>query len=263
MPRTRSLAWSELKIGILAVAALVLAVMFVVAVGGQGGFAWERYELKTKFRQRPGPEGRAPSSASPASRSARSPSVDFAGAEVEITLEVNEENKSRITDRVARVDRLAEPARRADHRHQPRRPRGRRSRTATSSRARGPRASSPTSPRARRRPRAGDRAPQGHPRRQGHGRQAVHRRPALPGDQRVRGRGPGSGRHDQPGQGTLGLLINDPAAYRRANAALANLQEMTRRINAGEGSLGKLLKDEQLAKSLTATGNSSIRLPRA
>ena len=49
MPRTRSLAWSELKIGILAVAALVLAAMIIVAVGGQSGFFWQRYELKTKF----------------------------------------------------------------------------------------------------------------------------------------------------------------------------------------------------------------------
>ena len=49
MARTRSLAWSQLKIGILAVVALVLAIMIVLAVGGQGGFAWERYELKTKF----------------------------------------------------------------------------------------------------------------------------------------------------------------------------------------------------------------------
>ena len=49
MPRTRSLAWSELKIGILAVAALVLAAMLVFAVGGQGGFSWQRYELKAKF----------------------------------------------------------------------------------------------------------------------------------------------------------------------------------------------------------------------
>jgi phospholipid/cholesterol/gamma-HCH transport system substrate-binding protein len=58
------------------------------------------------------------------------------------------------------------------------------------------------------------------------------------------------------GRGTAGLFINDPTAYRRANAALLDLQTMTRRINAGEGSLGKLLKDEQLAKSLTATGSS-------
>ena len=32
-----------------------------------------------------------------------------------------------------------------------------------------------------------------------------------------------------------------------------NLQEITQRINAGEGSLGRLLKDDALAKSLTAT----------
>jgi phospholipid/cholesterol/gamma-HCH transport system substrate-binding protein len=49
MPRTRSLAWSELKIGIIAVVAVVLTIMIILAVGGQGGFAWERYELKTKF----------------------------------------------------------------------------------------------------------------------------------------------------------------------------------------------------------------------
>ena len=49
MPRTRSLAWSELKIGILAVVAMALTAMIIVAVGGQTGFAWERYELNTKF----------------------------------------------------------------------------------------------------------------------------------------------------------------------------------------------------------------------
>ncbi len=38
MPRTRSLAWSELKIGIVAVIAIVLAIMVIVAVGGQAGF---------------------------------------------------------------------------------------------------------------------------------------------------------------------------------------------------------------------------------
>jgi phospholipid/cholesterol/gamma-HCH transport system substrate-binding protein len=57
------------------------------------------------------------------------------------------------------------------------------------------------------------------------------------------------------GQGTLGMLIRDPAAYRRFNAALGDLQETTRRIRAGEGSLGRLLTDEALAKSLTATSS--------
>ena len=49
MPRTRSLAWSELKIGILAVIAVVLAGFMIFLVGGQGGFFWQRYPLKTKF----------------------------------------------------------------------------------------------------------------------------------------------------------------------------------------------------------------------
>src|SRR5258708_19337510 len=49
MPRTRSLAWSELKIGVMAVAALVLTAMLIIAVGGASGFAWQRYDLKTNF----------------------------------------------------------------------------------------------------------------------------------------------------------------------------------------------------------------------
>ena len=35
MARTHSLAWSQLKIGILGVAALVLASMLIIAVGGR------------------------------------------------------------------------------------------------------------------------------------------------------------------------------------------------------------------------------------
>ena len=49
MARTHSLAWSQLKIGILGVAGLALAAMLIIAVGGQGGFAWQRYALKTRF----------------------------------------------------------------------------------------------------------------------------------------------------------------------------------------------------------------------
>src|SRR5437764_15246556 len=49
MPRTRSLAWSELKIGVMALVALALTATLVIAVGGASGFAWERYKLKTRF----------------------------------------------------------------------------------------------------------------------------------------------------------------------------------------------------------------------
>ena len=49
MPRTRSLAWAELKIGIIAVFALVMAGLLIFAVGGSGGFFWQRYPLKARF----------------------------------------------------------------------------------------------------------------------------------------------------------------------------------------------------------------------
>ncbi len=49
MPRTRSLAWAELKIGILTVFAVVMSALLVFAVGGSGGFFWQRYPLKVHF----------------------------------------------------------------------------------------------------------------------------------------------------------------------------------------------------------------------
>ena len=51
MPRTRSLAWSELRIGIVAVSAIALAVALVFAVGGQTGFFWQQYKIKTRVRR--------------------------------------------------------------------------------------------------------------------------------------------------------------------------------------------------------------------
>ena len=62
--------------------------------------------------------------------------------------------------------------------------------------------------------------------------------------------------HVAQGRGTLGMLAKDPKAYQQLEAALTNLRDMTRRINAGEGSLGRLLNDEALAKSLTATASN-------
>ena len=49
MPRTRSLAWSELKIGVLMIVAVVIAGMLIFALTGTRGFAWQRYSLKTRF----------------------------------------------------------------------------------------------------------------------------------------------------------------------------------------------------------------------
>ena len=49
MPRTRSLKWSELKIGIMSVVAIFIAGALILTLGGEGGFFWQRYSLKVKF----------------------------------------------------------------------------------------------------------------------------------------------------------------------------------------------------------------------
>ena len=49
MPRTRSLAWSELKIGVLTIAAMVIAAVTIFMLTGGRGFFWQRYTLKTRF----------------------------------------------------------------------------------------------------------------------------------------------------------------------------------------------------------------------
>ena len=49
MPRTRSLAWSELKIGVLTIFAIVIVAITIFMLTGGKGFFWQRYSLKTRF----------------------------------------------------------------------------------------------------------------------------------------------------------------------------------------------------------------------
>src|SRR3989442_13815070 len=49
MPRTRSLAWSELKIGLLTIVAIAIAAILIFTLTGAKGFFWQRYTLKTRF----------------------------------------------------------------------------------------------------------------------------------------------------------------------------------------------------------------------
>jgi phospholipid/cholesterol/gamma-HCH transport system substrate-binding protein len=251
MPRTRSLAWSELKIGIIAVVAIAMAVMFVIAVGGQGGFSWEQYELITKFPDVKGLKSGAVVRVAGV-EVGKVAEVKLAGSEVEVRLKVNDENQSRITDQsrasIGSLSLLGEPV-------------------------------IDVSP-----------STQGRPLKDGEFLQAG-RAPGQLADvaegatqslQQVTGilqdirSGKGTvGKlftDDQvyqevnrlvesagvvaselsKGRGTIGMMIRDPEAYTRLNGALGYLQNSLQRIDAGEGSLGRLLKDEAMAKSLTS-----------
>jgi phospholipid/cholesterol/gamma-HCH transport system substrate-binding protein len=256
MPRTRSLAWSELKIGILAVAALALAAMLVFAVGGQGGFSWQRYEIKAKFPNVQGLKSGAVVRVAGVDVG-QVTAVEFVGSDVQITLGVNNENKGRITDHsrasIGSLSLLGEPI------------------IEISPSTEGtPLKDGDSIQTARAAGQIGDVA--------AGATETLQQATGLIKEIRA-GKGTvGKLFTDdqvytefnafvaaaqavatglQQGHGSLGLLIKDPAAYRQANLALANLQEMTRRINAGEGSLGKLLNDDALAKSMTsATSNA-------
>jgi phospholipid/cholesterol/gamma-HCH transport system substrate-binding protein len=48
------------------------------------------------------------------------------------------------------------------------------------------------------------------------------------------------------GEGTLGLMVNDPALYEEVQGAAANLQLILARIERGEGSLGRMVNDNAL-----------------
>jgi phospholipid/cholesterol/gamma-HCH transport system substrate-binding protein len=251
MPRTRSLAWSELKIGIVAVASITLAVLFIVAVGGQGGFSWEQYTLVTKFSDVKGLKSGAVVRVAGV-EVGKVDEVKLVGSEVEVRLKVNEENQSRITSEsratIGSLSLLGEPV-------------------------------IDVSPATKGTPlKDGDFLPAGR----APGQLADVAEGATQTLQQVTGilqdiRG-GRGTVGKlftdeqvykevnrliasagvvanelgRGRGTMAMLIRDPAAYNRANSALSYLQDSLKRINAGEGSLGQLLKDEALAKSLTS-----------
>ena len=252
MPRTRSLAWSELKIGVMAVAALALTAILVVAVGGASGFAWERYDLKTNFANVQGLKTGAIVRVAGV-EVGKVTKVELAGTGVDVHLSIKEENQSRVTTdsfaSIGAMSLLGEPL------------------IDVSPASTGTPLKDGDTIKSKRPPAAiADVAETAN--------EGIVQATALLKDIRE-GRGT-LGKlftDDQlyrelngfvaaansvassinKGQGTLGKFTRDPKVYDELHASIANLQEMTRRINAGEGSLGQFLKDDRLAKSLTAT----------
>lgn len=255
MPRTRSLAWAELKIGIVAVVAIVLATMIIVAVGGAAGFSWQRYELKTKFPDVKGLKSGAVVRVAGV-EVGKVTDVALSGAEVEVLLEVKKGNEQRITSNsrasIGSLSLLGEPV-------------------------------IDISPNMTGTPlKDGDYVPAGRAPGQlsdvaDGARESLEQITAMLKEIRS-GRGTigklfsddelykeitgfvsaaeGVTANLRDGRGSMGRLIKDPAAYDRLNASLLSLQDITQRISAGEGSLGRLLNDDALARSLTTTSGN-------
>jgi phospholipid/cholesterol/gamma-HCH transport system substrate-binding protein len=255
MPRTRSLAWSELKIGVLTIFALVVLAITIFLLTGGKGFFWQRYTLKTRFTNVAGLKPGSPVRV--AGKEVGSVSeIEFAGEQVDISFQLNKEIRDRITTEstatLGSVSLLGEGA--IDV--------------------------TPSS--------VGTPVPE-------YGYVKTGRMPAQIAEitdlasqgmatvnRLISGISKGEGtigkllteeqlynqvqqfvaaandmtRELQSGRGTLGRLLKDPKAANSLEASLKNIEEVTRRVSAGEGSMGKLLKDDAFAQSLSgATGN--------
>ena len=55
------------------------------------------------------------------------------------------------------------------------------------------------------------------------------------------------------GQGTVGKLVKDDTLYRETTESMTNLKEILQKVNRGQGSVGKLVNDESLYKNARLT----------
>ena len=251
MPRTRSLAWSELKVGALTVFAIVMAAVLVFAVGGSGGFFWQRYPLKVRFANIATVKSGTPVRVG-GIEMGEVTEVRFAGAGVEAWLDVSNEVRALVTDQslavIGAISLLGEGA--IDITPAP-------DGTPIPEWGYVPSGVDPASIAA-----LSDVAGRGLSEttklvsdlRAGKGTigrlftdEAAYRDmdALLESATRVADA-------VRTGRGSVGRLLNDPKVYNELAASTAALNDMTARIARGEGTLGALLNDPALARSATA-----------
>jgi phospholipid/cholesterol/gamma-HCH transport system substrate-binding protein len=251
MPRTRSIAWSELKLGIVGVIALGLVILIILALGGEAGFFWQRYPLKTRFRDASGLKEGAVVWLS-GKEVGKVTAVEFSGAELDIAMEVSDDVRPLITtESVASIGSLSllgesmieieaaasgTPLKDWDY-----------VKSGTGSGLGALQGQVSTSLENVDRLITDLRAGRGTM-----GKLLTDDAVYNELQQFVESAGAVTRQLNQ-GRGTLGALVKDPAAYESLKTSLENLQTMTARINRGEGSLGRLLTDESVAKSLANT----------
>jgi phospholipid/cholesterol/gamma-HCH transport system substrate-binding protein len=252
MPRTRSLGWAELKIGIVTAFAIIMAMTLIFLLSGEGGFFWQRYSVKTLFPNAAGLKPGAPVRLAGVEVGSVA-EVDLAGNQVEVVMEINRGYQRQVTTAsrasLGSVSLLGESA--VDI-------------TASSSGTpvpewgyvdSGPAAGSLTE--------VTTKAAEG-----------IEQLTVIL--QEIRGGRGTIGRlitddglyremntlvsaaedvvqNVNAGRGTLGRLVNDPTAARALETSLQNFETISARIRAGEGTLGKFLTDDTVARSVSST----------
>ncbi len=252
MPRTRSLAWAELKFGLIAVFALVMAALLIFAVGGGGGFFWQNYSLKVRFDNVAGLMEGSPVRVAGVEVGAVT-NVELSASGVEVWFTVNDDMRPLVTDRsmasIGSISLLGEGA--VDISPGP----------------------------------GGTPVPEWGYVKSGiaegsiaqvtaQASQSINEARLLVEDIR-KGRGTVgqlftndsvykefnallAAAEDvtssiKAGRGTMGQLANNPKMYNELEASVSNLNAITAGLRKGEGSLGKLLNDDALSEQLTKT----------
>ena len=255
MPRTRSLAWTELKLGLLSMIALGLAMVMIFLLGSAGGFFWQRYSLKVLFQDVAGLKAGAPVRIAGVDVGSVA-ELEFQGERVEVIVEISDEHRSRVTTgsraTLGSVSLLGEAA--VDI-------------TPSSEGAPIPEwGYIPTGRQASNFNEVAAEAADGITEatnllrdiRSGRGTigklftdESLYRdlHTLVGTAERVAS-------NISQGRGTLGRLTSDDALYNELHASVRDLNAITSRIRGGEGSLGKFLNDSALADSLTATSQN-------
>ena len=251
MPRTRSIAWSELKLGIAGVVAALLTAVIVIAVGGQGGFFWQRYPLKTQFIDA---QGLKPGAVVRLSGKdvGRVTAVEFAGEAIEVSFDVSKDVRSLITDRAVTkvgsvsllgdsiLDIKAAPAGTPipDGGQVPSEEGGMLGTLATTA-----------SDSLRK---AGDLLADARAGKGTIGKLFTDDTLYKDLQQFVASAGDVADKL-KAGRGTVGRLMNDPAVWNSLKASLENLQNATAKLNNNDSALGRFMTDDAMGKSLAGT----------
>jgi phospholipid/cholesterol/gamma-HCH transport system substrate-binding protein len=252
MPRTQSLAWAELKIGLVSVVALALAGMLIFLLTGEGGFSWQRYSLKAVFANVSGLNEGSPVRVAGVEVGSVT-GIDIVGDRVEVTFAISERMQPRVTTAstaaLGSVSLLGESA--VDIT------------PATAGEPIPEWGYVPTGVAVGSLAEVTTQATAGiqeltallHDIRSGRG--TVGR---LFTDETLYaemtalvGAAEDVAQNVARGRGTLGRLAYDSTAALALETSLQNFQAVSERIRKGEGSLGQLLNDDTLARSLNST----------
>src|SRR5262245_47698739 len=220
MPRTRSLAWSELNIGLVSVVAIALSMLMIFLLGSGGGFFWQRYSLKVLFDNVAGLKSGAPVRIAGVEVGKVS-DVQFIGEKVDVTVEIAKEHRPRVTTSsratLGQVSLLGESA------------------VDISPSGQGtpipewgyipPGKPAPTIPEV---------AEQAT--------QSIEEATMLL-------------REIRSGRGTVGKLFTDEALYRELTELVTSSQKVAQQIANGRGTLGRLANDDALYQQATAAVN--------